>query len=105
DYDFQKACENPQASMPGPAYEALVRETNSDAALARETKDRDKFYEIQARLFDRWVELCPNAVSPRAKKDLEYRAQLVKYMATTATINEFDEVYRRYAAQVVEDVK
>src|ERR1043166_7226803 len=38
DYDFQKACENPQASMPGPAYEALVRETNGDAALARETK-------------------------------------------------------------------
>src|SRR5688572_5286757 len=73
DYDFQKACENPQSSMPGPAYEELVRQTNADAQLARETKDAAKFYEIQSRLFDRWVELCPNAVSPRAKKDPEYR--------------------------------
>lgn len=104
DYDFQKACENPQSNMPGPAYEELVRQTNNDAALARQTKDRDKFYEIQSRLFDRWIELCPNAVSPRAKKDPEYRAQLVKYMATTATVNEFDETYQQYAEQVKKDV-
>lgn len=104
DYDFQKACENPQAAMPGPAYEELVRQTNADAALARQTKDRDKFYDIQARLFDRWVELCPNAVSPRAKKDPEYRAQLVKYMATTATVNEFDPTYQEYAEKVKQQV-
>lgn len=105
DYDFQKACDNPQANMPGPAYEALIHETNADAALARQTKDRDKYYAIQERLFDRWIELCPNAVSPRAKNDPEYRAQLVKYMATTATVNEFDEQYQAYAAQVTETVK
>lgn len=104
DYDFQKACENPQSNMPGPAYEELVRQTNADAALARQTKDRDKYYEIQARLFDRWIELCPNAVSPRAKKDPEYRAQLVKYMATTATIGEFDETYQMYAEKVKQQV-
>jgi NADH pyrophosphatase NudC (nudix superfamily) len=100
DYDFQKACENPQSAMPGPAYEALIRETNADAALARQTKDKDKYYEIQRRLFDRWVELCPNAVSPRAKKDDEYRKQLVEYMAQTATLNEFDETFQKYADQV-----
>lgn len=105
DYDFQKACENPQSAMPGPAYEALVRDTNADAQLARQTKDRDKFYEIQARLFDRWVDLCPNAVSPRAKKDPEYRAQLVKYMATTAAVNEFDETFQGYASKVNEQVR
>lgn len=104
DYDFQKACENPQSAMPGPAYEELVRQTNEDAALARQTKDRDKFYAIQERLFDRWVELCPNAVSPRAKKDDEYRKQLVKYMATTATVNEFDETFQQFAEQVKQKV-
>ncbi len=104
DYDFQKACENPQSMMPGPAYEAMVRETNADAQLARETKDKDKFYEIQSRLFDRWIELCPNAVSPRAKKDPEYRKALVEYMAKTAVINEFDPEYQAFAAQVKEKV-
>jgi Zn finger protein HypA/HybF involved in hydrogenase expression len=105
DYDFQKACENPQSAMPGPAYEELVRQTNEDGALARQTRDRDKYYAIQERLFDRWVELCPNAVSPRAKKDPEYRAQLVKYMATTATVNEFDDTFKQFADQVTELVK
>ena len=105
DYDFQKACENPQSAMPGPAYEELIRQTNADAQLARQTKDRDKYYAIQERLFDRWVELCPNAVSPRARKDPEYRAQLVKYMATTATVNEFDATYQQFAAKVNEQVR
>ena len=105
DYDFQKACENPQSAMPGPAYQQLVQQTNADAQLARQTKDRDKFYAIQERLFNSWVDLCPNAVSPRAKKDPEYRAQLVKYMATTATINEFDTQYQEYAAKVNEQVR
>lgn len=100
DYDFQKACENPQANMPGPAYEELVRQTNDDAALARNTKDREKFLEIQRRLFDRWVDLCPNAVSPRAKKDENYRKELVEYMAQTAAINEFDDKYREFAETV-----
>jgi hypothetical protein len=100
DYDFQKACENPQSAMPGPAYEAMVRETNDDAQLARQTKDQAKYYEIQSRLFDRWVELCPNAVSPRAKTDEEYRKRLVEYMAKTATANEFDPKYQEYAELV-----
>jgi LSD1 subclass zinc finger protein len=104
DYDFQKACENPQSNMPGPAYEQLVRETNEDAQLARQTKDREKFYAIQERLFNRWIELCPNAVSPRAKNDPEYRQRLVKYMATTATVNEFDEAYQQYADEVKKQV-
>ncbi|MBX3096635.1 MAG: hypothetical protein KF812_07215 [Fimbriimonadaceae bacterium] len=99
DYDFQKACEMPM-QMPGPAYEALIHETNADAQLARQTSDQEAFLAIQRRLFDRWVELCPNAVSPRAKSDPEYRQQLVEYMAQTATINEFDPTYQQYAALV-----
>lgn len=105
DYDFQKACENPQAALPGPAYEQLIRETNADAQLARQTKDREAFLAIQKKLFDRWVDLCPNAVSPRAKKDETYRNQLVEYMAQTATVNEFDETYQQYAAKVAEQVR
>ncbi|MBS1713844.1 MAG: hypothetical protein JST30_05855 [Armatimonadetes bacterium] len=105
DYDFQKACENPQSAMPGPAYEALIHETNADAQLARQTKDRDAYLAIQKRLFDRWVELCPNAVSPRAKRDQDYRSQLVEYMAQTATVNEFDETYQGFAAKVAEQVR
>lgn len=100
DYDFQKACDNPQASMPGPAYEELLRRLNADIEMAKQTKNRDSFKEIQKSLFSKWVELCPNAVSPRAKSDESYRNQLVEYMAETAAINEFDPKYQEYAALV-----
>lgn len=100
DYDFQKACENPQASMPGPAYEQLVKSLQADTQAARLAGDRETFRQIQTRIFDKWVELCPNAVSPRAKNDPEYRRQLVAYMANTAVVNEFDAKYQEFAAQV-----
>jgi len=100
DYDFQKACENPQAAMPGPAYEALVRSLQADIDRAKSVKDRGQFKEIQKQLYGKWVELCPNAVSPRAKNDEQYRSQLIEYMAESATVNEFDETYQKYAADV-----
>lgn len=102
DYDFQKACETPRAHMPGPAYEALLRETQADTMAARQEQDQGRFLEIQSRLFSRWVELCPNAVSPRAKSDDGYRSRLVDYMAQTATLNEFDPTYQGYAGRVAE---
>mgnify|MGYP001033356111 CR=1 FL=1 len=100
DYDFQKACENPQSAMPGPAYEQLVRSLQADIEAAKKTDDAVKFKEIQRQLYGKWVELCPNANSPRAKNDEEYRNQLVEYMAEMATINEFDPTYRQFADQV-----
>jgi|GEM_PF-964592 len=99
DYDFQKACENPQAAMPGPAYEELVRSMQADMAAAQQSKDADKYRAIQRSLFGKWVELCPNAVSPRAK-DAEYRDQLIDYMAETAVLNNFDAKYMEYAETI-----
>jgi len=105
DYDFQKACENPQSAMPGPAYEQMARSLQADIAAAKQSQDREQFKAIQTQLFSKWVELCPNAVSPRAKNDADYRTQLVEYMAECATVNEFDETYRRFAEQVATQTK
>lgn len=105
DYDFQKACDNPQSAMPGPAYEQLVRSLHADMEAAKRTDDPDTFRSIQKQLYGKWVELCPNAVSPRAKNDPEYRQQLVDYMAETATINEFDPTYRQFADKVMQQTR
>lgn len=105
DYDFQRACESSASMMPGPAYEALLRSLHADMENARRTSDRDKFRDIQKQLFAKWVELCPNAVSPRAKNDEEYRQRLIDYMAETATVNEFDPTYQQYAAQVAQQTR
>lgn len=100
DYDFRKACENPQSMMPGPAYEQLLRELQPETVRLRQTSDRDGYRAVQKRLFETWVSLCPGAVSPRAKNDAAYRTQLVDYMAETAVVNDFDPEFQRLAAEM-----
>ncbi len=100
DYDFQKACENLESMKPGPAYMQLVQSMQTDIAAAKQAKNADTFRGIQKQLFSKWVEVCPNAVSPRAKTDAAYRQQLVDYMAECAVTNEFDPTYQAFADTV-----
>lgn len=99
DYDFQVACMHPESSMPGPAYEALLRTLHPAMEQAKAQEDVVAYREIQSRLFTQWVELCPKAVSPRAK-DPDYRSRLIAYMAETAVTNDFDPGFRELANQV-----
>ncbi|MBX7131794.1 MAG: hypothetical protein K1X67_03850 [Fimbriimonadaceae bacterium] len=99
DYDFQMACLFPNSAMPGPAYESLLQSMHAELSATKANQDVARYREIQIKLFTRWVELCPMAVSPRAK-DPEYRQRLVAYMAEVAVTNDFDPTYAQYAAQV-----
>lgn len=99
DYDFQMACLYPTSALPGPAYENLLRSLHGDLLTAKSHQDTIRYREIQTRLFTTWVELCPMAVSPRAR-DTEYRERLIAYMAEVAVTNDFDPTYEQYAAQV-----
>lgn len=99
DYDFQIACRTPNSALPGPAYEELLRSLHTELEYARQQQDVDRYREIQLRLFTRWVELCPMAVSPRAA-DPDYRSKLIAYMAEIAVTNDLDPTYQRHAAEV-----
>lgn len=101
DYDFQIACKNPSAAMPGPAYEQLLRSLQSDMAASLQTNNQERYREIQRSLFSKWVELCPNACSPRVN-DPAYREQFVNYMAEMQVVCNFDEKYKAYAQTVQE---
>lgn len=89
DWDFQIAISDPSSRLPGPAYEALLKELGDPLAAALAQKDRDAYLALQRRVFASYVEACPAACPPRCR-DPEYRARFVEYSAEGATIGAFE---------------
>ena len=80
DFDFQAALADKRSKMPGPAYEALIRQMTGELERARSAGDRAAFQAVQERIFEGYVKHCPAAVSPRIG-DPTYRARFVKWSA------------------------
>lgn len=88
DYDFRKACETPQ-QMPGPVYQNLVAALQKKTAAALAAGDRKTYRDLQLKLYEAWVDACPNAVPPRVR-DAEYKAAYVANLADAGTVAAFD---------------
>lgn len=99
DFDFQAALADKRSKMPGPAYEALIRQMNPDLERARAAGDRAAYAAVQERIYDGYVTHCPAAVSPRIG-DPTYRARFVKWSAQQTTATDFDPTCQAtFAAQ------
>jgi DNA-directed RNA polymerase subunit RPC12/RpoP len=98
DYDFRKACEQAK-SLPGPVYEKLSMAVQAQCEKALQSNDREKYLEAQSRLFDAWVDACPNAVPVRVK-DADFRKQYVAHLAECATVVAFDAESKRISAEM-----
>lgn len=93
DYDFKKACEQPK-DLPGPVYEKLAKALKPQCEKAVLANDREKYLQTQLKLFDAWVDACPNAVPVRVK-DADFKQQYVAHMAECATACAFDPVSKK----------
>ncbi len=93
DYDFKKACEQPK-DLPGPVYEKLAATLKSQCEKAVVSNDRKKYLDTQLKLFEAWVEACPNAVPVRVK-DAGFKRQYVAHMAECATACAFDDASKK----------
>jgi predicted RNA-binding Zn-ribbon protein involved in translation (DUF1610 family) len=100
DYDFAKACEKPLA-RPGPVYEQLVQALKPETDLAFEKADVDAYRAVQWKLFDAWIEACPDAAPPRVR-DPVYRKKYAAFLAEGATVTAFDEEARQVGAAVAQ---
>lgn len=98
DWDFRKACEV-GPPIPGPAYEALLRQVSPSLEAAREARDADHCLALQRRLLGAWVDACPKAVPPRCG-DPAYRTAYVEYLASAATATDLDPEWQALAAAV-----
>ena len=93
DYDFRKACEQPR-DLPGPVYEKLAAILKPQCEKAVLSHDRKKYLDNQVRLFEAWVDACPNATPVRVK-DASFRKQYIAHMAECATACAFDEALKK----------
>ena len=57
---------------------------------ARAAGDQARYRELLSGVFAEWIRQCPQAVSPRAKTDEEFRKRMVAYLAECSVRRDFD---------------
>jgi DNA-directed RNA polymerase subunit RPC12/RpoP len=102
DYDFRKACEQAR-ELPGPVYEKLANALKSECEKAILANNREKYLQTQLKLFDAWVDACPNAVPVRVK-DADFRKHYISHMAECATACAFDPVSKKIADDMTQAI-
>lgn len=89
DWDFNASLEDKNSKQSGPEYGKLCTDLAPDLEHAAESEDREKYRELQRRLFDQHITSAPSSYSPRIK-DPKYREAIIIYMAEAYTLLRFD---------------
>ena len=90
DYDFRMANANTNAGITNTIYSRIMTTVQFPLAQAKTRNDRDAVRQIYKQVFTQWLQECPNAASPRAIKDMEFRRQLIDYFAECAVVKDMD---------------
>lgn len=100
DYDFRIANAGTNAGITNTVFHRLVAPHQLAMDQAKAAGDRDAYRGIMLHVFRQWVEQCPQAVSPRAKTDLEFRERMVAYCAECAVCKDMDPWQQQMDAYV-----
>jgi DNA-directed RNA polymerase subunit RPC12/RpoP len=90
DYDFRMANANTNAGLTNTVYSRIMMTVQMQLNQAKARGDREAVRQIYKHVFTLWLQECPNAASPRAIKDMEFRKQLIDYFAECAVVKEMD---------------
>lgn len=89
DFDFSRACSDASMPLPGPEYARLVNGLQPQLKAALQTGDRESYRALQRQIVEAYAAACHRALSHRIS-DLDYRANLVDFMAHCSVANDFD---------------
>jgi len=90
DYDFRMANANTNAGITNTIFARIIATVQLQLMQAKARGDRDAVRQIYKHVFTLWLQECPNAASPRAIKDMDFRKQFIDYCAECATIKDMD---------------
>ena len=90
DYDFRMANANTNAGITNTIYARIMMTVQMPLMQAKARNDREAVRQIYKQVFTQWLQECPNAASPRAIKDMEFRKQFIDYCAECAVIKDMD---------------
>ena len=90
DYDFRMANANTNAGITNTIYHRIMATVQFPLMQAKARGDREPVRQIYKQVFTQWLQECPNAASPRAIKDMDFRRQLIDYFAECAVVKDMD---------------
>lgn len=90
DYDFRLANAGTNLTITNRVWENLAAPLRNDLEFAKVMGHRDRYRDMMRHIFEQWVTHCPQAVSPRAKTDPEFRQRLVAYMVAVTVSKDMD---------------
>jgi LSD1 subclass zinc finger protein len=100
DYDFRLANSGTNAGLTNTVYHRLVAQVQGEMNHALARADRDRYRELLKPVFAEWIRQCPQAVSPRAKSDPEFRDRMVAYLAECSVSRDFEPGLTQLDAQL-----
>lgn len=90
DYDFRLANANTNAGITNTVFHRIMATVQFQLMQDKARGDRDAVRQIYRHVFTQWLQECPNAASPRAIKDMEFRRQFIDYSAECAVVKDMD---------------
>src|SRR5215470_5279109 len=90
DYDFRLANSETNAGLTNTVFHKLIAPVQPLLNQARAAGDQARYRELLSGVFAEWIRQCPQAVSPRAKTDEEFRRRMVAYLAECSVRRDFD---------------
>lgn len=90
DYDFRIANADTNAGITNTVFHRLMAPVQPQIDRALATGDQATYGRIFADLYREWLVHCPEAASPRARTDADFRERFVAYCAACTVAKDFD---------------
>lgn len=90
DYDFRLANSGTNAALTNTVFHRLIKPVQPELDRALVLRDTDRYRELLHGVYAEWLRECPQAASPRAKTDEDFRDRMAAYCAETQLRRDFD---------------
>jgi hypothetical protein len=90
DYDFRTANAGTSTGITNTVFAHLVAPVQPYLLLARAAGDVDRYRQLYAGVYGEWMRQCPQAVSPRARNDEDFRNGMLRYLVESTVCKDFD---------------
>jgi len=90
DYDFRLANADTNAGLSNTVFHLLMAPVQIQAQQARVARDADGYRSVMRGVYTEWIRQCPQAVSPRAGDDQDFRHRMVEYLVESTLCKDFD---------------
>ena len=90
DYDFRMANFGTNGALTNQVYLYLVTPVQPELDRARAAGDKDRYRQLLHGVYAEWIRQCPQAVSPRATSDEDFRSRMVNYLVECTVVKDFD---------------